>query len=138
AKDTGAHLLYSAVGADGARLRLFSVTKEQRKVSGEEGPRGNMANSATNELLALFGKSLPPILPDFLAQRRWFGGKARVIQSVEVRDVVLLLSTDPQVYLFLIHIQYATGLGEMYALPLRLATDEEPPTGGEPAPSLRI
>lgn len=104
-----------------------------------ERPPRNMANSiATNELLAGFGKSLPPILPDFLAQVRWFGGKARVIQSVEVSDVVLLLSTDPQVYLFLIHIEYATGLGEMYALPLRLAMDEEQSPGGEPAPSLRI
>ena len=98
-----------------------------------------MANSlATNELLAGFRKSLPPILPNFLAQRRWFGGKARVIQSVEVSDVVLLLSPDPQVYLFLIDIEYAAGLGEMYALPLRLAMDEEHSPGGEPAPSLRI
>ena len=98
-----------------------------------------MANSvATNELLATFGKSLPPILPDFLAQRRWFGGKARVIQSVEVSDVVLLLSTDPQVYLFLIHIEYATGLGETYALPLRLAMDEEQSPGEQLAPSPRI
>lgn len=98
-----------------------------------------MANLfATKELLASFGKSLPPILPEFLAQRRWFGGKARVIQSVEVSDVVPLLSTDPQVYLLLIHIEYATGLGEMYALPLRLAMDEEQSPNGEPAPSLRI
>jgi maltose alpha-D-glucosyltransferase / alpha-amylase len=98
-----------------------------------------MANSvATNELLAGFGKSLPPILPDFLAQHRWFGGKARVIQSVEVSDVVPLLSADPQAYLFLIHIEYASGLGEMYALPLRLAMDEEQSAGGEPAPSLTI
>jgi len=89
-------------------------------------------------LLASFGKSLPPILPEFLAQRRWFGGKARVIRSIEVSDVVLLLSPDPQVYLFLIDIEYAAGLGEMYALPLRLAMDEEQSLGGEPAPSLRI
>ena len=98
-----------------------------------------MSNSvATNELLAAFGKSLPPILPDFLAQRRWFGSKARVIQSVEVSDVVPLVSNDPLVYLFLIHIEYATGLGETYALPLTLAVDEEQSPGGEPAPSLRI
>jgi maltose alpha-D-glucosyltransferase/alpha-amylase len=98
-----------------------------------------MSNSVTtNELLAGFGKSLPPILPDFLVHRRWFGSKARVIQSIEVSDVVPLLSNDPQVYLFLIHIEYATGLGEMYALPLRLAIDEEQSPGGEPAPSLRI
>jgi len=99
-----------------------------------------MSNSvATNELLAAFGKSLPPILPDFLAQRRWFGSKARVIQSVEVSDVVPLVSNDPLVYLFLIHIEYATGLGEMYALPLTLAAvDEEQSPGGEPAPSLKI
>ena len=98
-----------------------------------------MSNSvATNELLAGFRESLPPILPDFLVQRRWFGGKARVIQSVEVSDVVPLLSTDPRVYLFLIHIEYATEFGEMYALPLRLAMDEEQPPAGEPPPSLRI
>jgi maltose alpha-D-glucosyltransferase/alpha-amylase len=98
-----------------------------------------MSNSvATNELLAGFGKSLPPILPDFLVQRRWFGSKARVIQSVEVSDVVPLVSNDPLVYLFLIHIEYATGLGEMYALPLRLAMDEKQSLDGESAPSLRI
>jgi maltose alpha-D-glucosyltransferase/alpha-amylase len=98
-----------------------------------------MSNSvAPNELLARFRKSLPPILPDFLAQRRWFGGKARVIQSVVVADLVPLLSTDLQVYLFLIGIEYATGLGEMYALPLRLARDDERSPRGEPAPSLRI
>jgi len=114
------------------------VTEEQRNVL-EKGFSKDMANSlATNELLAGFRKSLPPILPNFLAQRRWFGGKARVIQSVEVSDVVLLLSPDPQVYLFLIDIEYAAGLGEMYALPLRLAMDEEHSPGGEPAPSLRI
>ncbi len=112
------------------------MTEEQRDLGKQV--RGNMSNSvATNELLAGFGKSLPPILPDFLAQRRWFGSKARVIQSIEISDVVLLLST-PQVYLFLIHIEYATGLGEMYALPMRLALDEKQSLDGESAPSLRI
>jgi maltose alpha-D-glucosyltransferase/alpha-amylase len=99
----------------------------------------NMPNLvAVNELLAAFEKGLSAVLPDYLAQRRWFGGKARVIHSVEVSDLVPLLSSDPQVYLFLIYIQYTTGLREMYALPLRLATDEERFPGGEPVPSLRI
>ena len=97
-----------------------------------------MAHSvATNELLVAFGKSLPPVLPSFLVQRRWFGGKARVIQSVEVSDLVPLLSTDPQVYLFLIRIEYAAGPGEMYSLPLWLATEERS-ADGKPVPSLRI
>src|SRR5580700_12256846 len=115
------------------------MTEEEQRDLGKRVPK-NMSNSvATIELLAAFGKSLPPILPDFLAQRRWFGSKARVIQSVEVLDVVPLLSNDPLVYLFLIHIEYATGLGEVYALPLTLAAvDEEQSPGGEPAPSLRI
>ena len=47
-------------------------------------------------------------------------------------------SPHPQVYLFLIHIEYATGLGEMYALPMRLALDEKQSLDGESAPSLRI
>src|SRR5207245_10931463 len=98
-----------------------------------------MANSvATNELLATFGESLPPILPDFLAQRRWFGGKARGIQSVEVSDVVLLRATDAQIYLFLIHIEYSTGLGETYGVPLGLAMAEEQCPDGQLAPSPRI
>jgi maltose alpha-D-glucosyltransferase / alpha-amylase len=97
-----------------------------------------MASSVTTkDLLAGFGKSLPPVLPDFLAQRRWFGGKARKIQSVEVSDLVPLLSTDPQVYLFLIHIEYAAGPGEMYALPLWLAAEERS-ADGKPLPSLGI
>jgi maltose alpha-D-glucosyltransferase/alpha-amylase len=106
-------------------------------ISYDVGERCMLNSVSMSELLAGFRKSLPQVLPDFLAQRRWFGGKARVIQSVEVSDVVPLLSTHPQVYLFLIGIEYATGLGEMYALPLQLAGDEERSPDGETVPSLR-
>ncbi len=45
-------------------------------------------SAAEGRFLADLHLALPRLLPDFLIGRRWFGGKARVISSVEILDIV--------------------------------------------------
>jgi maltose alpha-D-glucosyltransferase/alpha-amylase len=66
------------------------------------------------------------ILPGYLGQCRWFGGKARKISSVTVDTILSLNSEDrgsetPEFFFILIlKIAYATGTDEQYLLPLSL------------------
>jgi maltose alpha-D-glucosyltransferase / alpha-amylase len=78
-------------------------------------------------------ESLPAVLPEFLMSRRWFGGKARGIASVEVADIVPIRQGSVQAYFLLARVQYRTGATETYGLPLVSA----PPPGNAghaPAP----
>ncbi|HEX3354101.1 MAG TPA: putative maltokinase [Terriglobales bacterium] len=75
-----------------------------------------MADTAARDesMVAALHHALPQILPEFLITRRWFGGKARVIESVEIADVVPIGAW----YLVLARIKYASGPPEMYHIPL--------------------
>ncbi len=64
------------------------------------------ANSSPEKsFLAALQTQLPAALPQFLLQQRWFGGKARPIQSVEIPDIVPL--TIVNAYLILARVNYA-------------------------------
>ncbi len=69
-------------------------------------------------LLVALRTALPSILPEFLMQRRWFGGKARTIQSVEVSDVVPFFPDTLRSYFILANVHYAGGPAETYDIPL--------------------
>src|SRR4029077_14338615 len=75
--------------------------------------------------------TLPSILPEFLMQRRWFGGKARTIHSVEVLDVVPFFPDTLHSYFILANVHYASGPAETYDIPLIRGS-------GEPVPELRF
>jgi trehalose synthase-fused probable maltokinase len=62
--------------------------------------------------------ALPPLLPGYLAMQRWFGGKARQIRSAEITDIVPLSKTGFEAFVLLVGLEYSTGPGEMYVLPL--------------------
>jgi trehalose synthase-fused probable maltokinase len=62
--------------------------------------------------------ALPPLLPGYLATQRWFGGKARQIRSAEITDIVPLTKTRFGAFVLLVRLEYTTGPGEMYVLPL--------------------
>src|SRR5258707_496688 len=68
--------------------------------------------------------ALPPLLPGYLAMQRWFGGKARQIRSAEITDIVSLTKTHLEAFVLLVRLEYTTGPGEMYVLPL--ICSEEP------------
>jgi trehalose synthase-fused probable maltokinase len=62
--------------------------------------------------------ALPPLLPGYLATQRWFGGKARQIRSAEITDMVPWSKTRCEAFVLLVRLEYATGPGELYVLPL--------------------
>ena len=59
-------------------------------------------------------------LPAFLPSQRWFGGKARVIQSVALADCVPVPLRNATALILLVRVEYTQGPGETYALPLLL------------------
>lgn len=59
-------------------------------------------------------------LPAFLPLQRWFGGKARQIQSVALEDCVPIRLTNATALIALARVEYAQGPGEAYVLPLLL------------------
>jgi len=68
---------------------------------------------------------LENILPQYIQGRRWFGGKARSIQTVEVDEVIPIPQEDPQAVLALIRVEYTEGESETYLLPLRYIPAEQ-------------
>jgi maltose alpha-D-glucosyltransferase / alpha-amylase len=79
--------------------------------------------------------ALPPLLPGYLATQRWFGGKARQIRSTEITAIVPLTKTRFEALVLLVSIEYATGPGETYVLPLICA---EEPTEESAATGLKV
>ena len=74
------------------------------------------------------------ILPDYVAQRRWFAGKASAVESVRVASAV---SLPGAVDLVLAEIEVATARGTAsYALPLGIAWEGE--ASGPYAPNLAL
>jgi maltose alpha-D-glucosyltransferase/alpha-amylase len=68
---------------------------------------------------------LEKILPDYLKTRRWFGGKARRIKSVAIRESVPLAGTDPPSVLLLVRVEYPDIESETYSFPVAFATGKE-------------
>jgi maltose alpha-D-glucosyltransferase/alpha-amylase len=66
--------------------------------------------------------ALEAILPDYIRERRWFGGKARSIQAVRIVEAIPLRHANSTSYLALIRVEYAEGDPQTYVLPLTFAT----------------
>ncbi|GAA4469638.1 maltose alpha-D-glucosyltransferase [Nemorincola caseinilytica] len=62
------------------------------------------------------------VLPAYMANMRWFGGKARTIQAIQVMDHVSIpVHGDDDVLLLLIEVSYTSGLPDIYQLPVAFA-----------------
>ena len=60
-------------------------------------------------------------LPAFLMSSRWFGGKARPIQSAEIREVIPIDGDSTGFMLLLVEIRYVAGSIDTYAIPITAA-----------------
>lgn len=58
------------------------------------------------------------LLPQFLMQRRWFGGKGRKISAVSIAESVPIPHDNTTSYLALLDVRYEEGTSEMYLLGL--------------------
>ncbi|GEJ55408.1 1,4-alpha-glucan branching protein GlgB [Anaeromyxobacter diazotrophicus] len=66
-------------------------------------------------------RAIERALPAWLAGRRWFGGKARPVERVEIVDAVPIPMGPGLARLALLRVRYAGGGEELYALPLAFA-----------------
>ncbi|MGC4122522.1 MAG: putative maltokinase [Myxococcales bacterium] len=70
-------------------------------------------------------RELESLLPGWLRSARWFGGKARPIKKVAVRDVIPLRAEPTAAHLVLAQIEYEGTSPETYALPLSYVFGED-------------
>ena len=86
-----------------------------------------------DEFQSQMRNGLVAVIPEFLASRRWFGGKARTVRAIEVSDIIPLTSAPSRAFLTLIRVIYAAGSSETYSVPLILKSPEETiPAGAFP------
>jgi maltose alpha-D-glucosyltransferase/alpha-amylase len=72
-------------------------------------------------------RGLATVLPRYLGGRRWFGAKARTVQSAAVSESVPLSPTET---LALVGIEYAEGEADTYLLPLAARPARPDEAGG--------
>ncbi|MFL5732626.1 MAG: maltokinase N-terminal cap-like domain-containing protein, partial [Chloroflexia bacterium] len=84
--------------------------------------------SDTNRQIDIFGTesraAIEAALPAYLPARRWFGGKARTIRSVEIEEAIPFSGDPPRYYLTLIRVSYVEGDPQTYVIPLTFAAGE--------------
>jgi maltose alpha-D-glucosyltransferase / alpha-amylase len=64
------------------------------------------------------------ILPDYLMQARWFGGKARMIQGIRIIDEANIPLEEESAFLLLIEVTYQSGLPETYQLAVAFTEED--------------
>ncbi len=70
-------------------------------------------------------QTVEELLPHYLKDCRWFGGKARRLRRVKVVEDLPVPNNGQMVHLLLFEVAYAEGAHDHYALPLAFATDEK-------------
>jgi len=123
----------SSTGAspgDGAADRAFTLEGPEAS-----GPQGEAAGSDqlpivrapgdwAGILLEAGATPLANAVSQWMRDKRWFRGKARVITTSAIRDVIPLPAGTGTVALTFLHVEYRDGDGETYSVPLALATGE--------------
>ncbi len=66
------------------------------------------------------------ILPRYVPECRWFGGKARGAHRCRILELIPISATDEGARLACVRIEYADDSSETYLLPLRVAAAGEP------------
>ncbi|HLI77011.1 MAG TPA: maltose alpha-D-glucosyltransferase [Acidobacteriaceae bacterium] len=93
------------------------------------GSLGTLLNESSKALLE-------QVLPQYIAQRRWFGGKSRTIRSTQITSVTPIPGTSAA--LSSVNVLYEDGTSDLYQLPLAMATDGEAETIREKSPNAVI
>lgn len=65
------------------------------------------------------------VLPDFLRSQRWFGGKARQIESVRIADWGPVRGGASPVFLAVLEVAFAGGTTDRYFVPMTIAAGAE-------------
>ncbi|MEX2430713.1 MAG: maltose alpha-D-glucosyltransferase [Dehalococcoidia bacterium] len=81
---------------------------------------------------------LAGVLLTYARGRRWFGAKARIVQSVSVADAISVPYKKSSAFLTLLHLEYNAGEPETYLLPVGFATGEHAETISQQHPQAVI
>ncbi len=69
--------------------------------------------------------ALERILPAYIANRRWFGGKARRMKGARILEAIPLPDAASHLHLLLVQVDYTEGDPEVYTLPAAFARGPE-------------
>ena len=69
--------------------------------------------------------ALEAVLPDYLKARRWFGGKARRMKSVQLLEAIPMPFDASDAFVTLLGVDYTEGDPDIYILPLTAAFEEQ-------------
>lgn len=105
----------------------FLLRKEEAVGAGEERtvPEIDVKASWKTLLEGRQIEKLEEILPDYIKTCRWFGGKARTVQKIQILENVSILGNAAIANLLLLEVNYTEGLPDMYLLPLSFASKEK-------------
>ncbi|MBJ6118622.1 maltose alpha-D-glucosyltransferase [Pontibacter sp. BT310] len=65
------------------------------------------------------------VLPPYILNRRWFGGKARTVQRMQIIESIPLQVGNSGAAILLIEVNYNEGLPELYQLPIAFMPKEQ-------------
>src|SRR5262249_8940037 len=88
-------------------------------------PTLQIAGTLENLFMGESRVALEAILPTYLKERRWFGGKARKMKSVQLLEAIPAHCGPSEAYITLVQVDYAEGDPDMYVLPLTAAFGED-------------
>ncbi len=74
------------------------------------------------------------ILPSYVGKSRWFGGRGREMEKLEIVESIPFSHGSSSSRILLLRIEYTEGLPEMYSLPLAFAPDGEAGSISDEAP----
>jgi maltose alpha-D-glucosyltransferase / alpha-amylase len=107
-------------------IETMEVSVEQAALA-TSGSWSDLLDGATRTMLEA------ELLPHFLPNQRWFGGKARPIQRTAIREWAEFGSSNAVIAV--VGVEYAEGPAESYVLPLKMAPDEEAAAVSESYPA---
>jgi maltose alpha-D-glucosyltransferase/alpha-amylase len=70
-------------------------------------------------------EALAQVIPRFLLAQRWFGGKARAVESVRIVDWTILPAKPTRVFWTFLEVAFQDGARDLYSLPLAVVTGSD-------------
>jgi maltose alpha-D-glucosyltransferase/alpha-amylase len=63
------------------------------------------------------------VLPRYMTRQRWFGAKARTLETISIRDWVAVVPEPEPAFLVFVRAYFDDGNSDRYCVPLAIATD---------------
>jgi maltose alpha-D-glucosyltransferase/alpha-amylase len=101
------------------RLPAVTLTRQEARL-----PTLQVVGSPENLFTGEAKTALEAILPAYLKERRWFGGKARRLKSARLLEAIAVPLEPSEAYITLIQVDYVEGDPDLYVLPLTVAFGE--------------